>query len=82
MTEFEKLTQGYWLQLVSTSDSKHLLAEVYYQRFLICVIDRENGPFEIGFTAHPGSNYGQEDISASLDDFLAILQDAKEALQG
>lgn len=80
MRELQEFQKEFWIQTCSTPESKFLMAEVWYQDFLIATVDRENGPLAISFAGGRRANHEYESVSVNFDQLLEALEKAKLAL--
>ena len=80
MTDFEARRQEFWIQMVSTQETNYLMAEVWYQNFLIATVDKEMGSPRISFAGGRKANHEYESISVSFSRLLETLEEAKQAL--
>ena len=72
---------GLYFFLASELDANHLHAEVYYNNLFICQVDTELGNFRVSLFNDPRINPSQETVSVNLQDFIMILDRAKEELK-
>ena len=63
------------IEITSVPDREELVAEIWYNEFLICEINQESEFLEIEF-------YIDNKISFNLYNFLSILEQAKKKLVG
>lgn len=80
MTDFEERREEFWIQMVSTPEAEHLMAEVWYQDFLIATVDREADSPMVSFAGGRKANYEYESISVSFSRLLEILEEAKQVV--
>jgi hypothetical protein len=80
MSALQEFQKEFWIQLCSTPESKYLMAEVWYQNFLIATVDRENGPLTISFAGGRKANHTYEYVSVDFVQLLETLEKAKQAL--
>lgn len=72
--------EGLWVQLTSDPDTKYLYAEVYHGQFYICRVDTDKGDFTVSFYNDAKINWNLESVNFALDEFIIILEKAKEEL--
>jgi hypothetical protein len=62
------------IEITSVPDREHLVAEIWFDKNLIAELNTENSEIEVEI-------YPTEKLSFNLNEFMQVLEDAKQRLE-